>query len=92
MAFLKAYGNCKRFFCSILGICGKDFQKALATVLKLHGSYRQISQSHLKSLHRFPGGFKKIFFCFLAVLEQLLHIGARGLRKICESLKVLCKR
>jgi hypothetical protein len=55
--------------------------------LKPHGSYRWLFQSLLRSVHRFPGGFKKSICSSPAALDQLLTLQQEGLGKPVEILK-----
>jgi hypothetical protein len=55
--------------------------------LKLHGSYRWLLESLLRSVHRFPGGFRKAICSFHAALEQLLALQQDGLGKSVKILK-----
>jgi hypothetical protein len=59
--------------------------------LKPHGSYRQLFQSLLRSVHRFPGGFRKPIFSPHADLEQLLALQQEGLGKFVKILQHIVK-
>jgi hypothetical protein len=49
--------------------------------LKPHGRYRWLFQSLLRSVHRFPGGFKKSICSSHVTLDLLLTLRQKGLRK-----------
>jgi hypothetical protein len=55
--------------------------------LKPHGSYRWLFQCLLRSVHRFPGGFRKAIGSSHAALDQLLTLQQEGFRKSEEILK-----
>jgi hypothetical protein len=52
-----------------------------------HGSYRWLFQSLLRSVQRFPGGFRKAIYSSHAALEQLLALQQEGLGKSVKILK-----
>jgi hypothetical protein len=55
--------------------------------LKPHGSYRWLFQSLLRSVHTFPGGFRKAICSSHAALDQLLTLPQEGLEKSVEIFK-----
>jgi hypothetical protein len=55
--------------------------------LKPHGSYRWLFLSLLRSVHRFPEGFRKGTCSSHAALEQLLPLQQEGLGKSVKILK-----
>jgi hypothetical protein len=55
--------------------------------LRPHGNYRWLFESLLRSVHRFPGGFRKVICSSHAALEQLLTLQQEGLGKSVKILK-----
>jgi hypothetical protein len=55
--------------------------------LKPHGSYIRLFKHLLRSVHRFPGGFRKAICSSHAALEQLLAPQKEGLGKSVKILK-----
>jgi hypothetical protein len=53
---------------------------------KPHGSYRWLSESLLRSVHRFPGSFRKAICSSHSALEQLLPLQQEGSGKSVKSL------
>jgi hypothetical protein len=56
-------------------------------LLKLQGNSRLLFNSLLRSVHKFPGGFRKAICRSHAALEQLLALQQKGLGKSVKILK-----